>query len=713
MEPRNGEEQPRTTLENIELDLATSTIFLHFKDPKEPLVLHFDTPSRRFYFALIALVVTEMKHLDRQGFIHIRRHEKTLTLLDHALAGPHASENESGMWEKIRKAWHYTLPDLEEAAHFKILDKDLIRPYEKGGKYRYGCSEEESDTWANLFVYDEYNPWRFKFAVDSVSLDLEDISLSFGDLQDDKAWQGFVKSLSMEPSPVEEKEARERPTPKRWYKMALAAMAILIIAAAGAAIWNLSFRRAPPPAVLEVPDKPSIAVLPFVNISGDPEKEYFSDGITEELINTLARLEGLRVISRTSAFFFKDKRLDISTIGEKFKVEAVLEGSVRAEGNKLRITAQLVKAADDSHLWAATYDREMKDIFAIQEEISQAIVDKLEVKLLGEEAIVRRSTENPEAYSLYMMGRFFWNQWRVEGWYKAKDYYEQALAVDPDFALAYAGLADVYQQLAFNRSLPPRETYAKAKSMALKALEIEDELAEAHASLGIHKLHYEWDWEWAEKSLKRAIELNPGYVVARRYYSEYFRALGRLDEAIKEAKRALETDPFSLNVIWAFGLFLNLNGQLDESITQFQKTLELYPNHPTTLIFLGSAYVDKERFEEGIALLKKAIELTRGESPFPLGFLGYAYGVSGKREEAQEILDGALERSKRGYFSPHFIAMIYAGLGDKDKVFEWLEKAYEERDPRLHAIKTIPKFRSLHSDPRWNALLKKMGLEGD
>jgi len=267
----------------------------------------------------------------------------------------------------------------------------------------------------------------------------------------------------------------------------------MIIVAAGVAIRHLYFRPVPPPAELELPDKPSIAVLPFVNMSGDPEKEYFSDGITEELINTLARIEGLRVISRTSAFFFKEKNLDIKTIGERLKVDSVLEGSVRIKGNKLRIAAQLVKVADDSHLWAETYDREMRDLFAIQEEISQAIVDKLKPRLLGkgDRPLAKRYTENIEAYNLYLKGRFFETKVSYE---KAIEYFEQALALEPNCALAYAGLADAYNRMAFFFSESVKEYYLKAKAAAMKALEIDDMRSEAYAALGHLKFHYEWDW---------------------------------------------------------------------------------------------------------------------------------------------------------------------------------------------------------------------------
>jgi len=715
MKLRNERDGPRAKLEKIELDLSNYKVLVLFQDQKDSLVLHFDTPSRRFYFSLIALVVTEMKNLGKSGFIHIRKHEKTLRLLDSALAGPYASKTTYGMWDKIRRAWHYRLPDFEKGAHFKILERDLIPPLEKGGKYRYECSDDECDTWASLFVYDEVNKWRFKFAVDSASLSLDDVSLTLGDLRDNSAWQGFLKSLSSveQLADADAIEVREKIKSRWWYRAAVAAVAILIIFAAGISIRNLYFGPVPPPAELELADKPSIVVLPFVNVTGDPDKEYFSDGITEELINALAQLEGLRVISRTSSFYFKGKDVDIKTIGKELKVDTVLEGSVRTEGNKVRISAQLVKVADDSHLWAWTYDREMKYVCVIQKEVSKAIVDKLKPKLLakGDRRLAKDCIDNIEAYKLYLKGRYFWNKMSHK---EAIEYFEHALALDPNYALAYTGLADAYPSMAFmypGSVMEIKEYYRKAKVAVMKALEIDDMLSEAYASLGRIKYHYEWDWKGAEEAIKRAIELNPGTALAHRHYSMYLKTVGRMDEALVEIEIALELDPLASGILLRYGLVLHWAGQVEQAIRQLEKALELYPNHPLALVFLGLAYLENGQYEKGIALTDRAVSLTGRKNTYLLAFLGYAYGVAGRRKEAQEILDEVLERSKQGYVSPHLIGVIYTGLGDKDKAFEWLDKAVEQRDPIHYTIKVVPMFRSLHSDPRWAVLLKKMGLE--
>jgi TolB-like protein len=387
MKQRNERDGPRAKLEQIELNLSTYKVLLHFPDYKDPLTIYFDKPARRFYFSLIALVVTEMKNLGKPGFIHIRKHEKILRLLDNALAGQCASKTIQGMWEKIRKAWHYRLPDLEKAVHFKVLGRDLIPPYEKGGQYRYQCSDTECDIWASLFSHDENNKWRFKFAVDSVSLSLDDVSLTFGDLRDSSAWQGFLKSLSSVEylADADAIEVREKIKSRWLHRAAAVAVAIVIILMLGLSIRNLHSHTEPPSAKLKLPHKPSIVVLPFVNMSGDPDKDYLSDGITEELINAFARIEGLRVISQTTAFYFKKKNFDIKTIGKRLKVDTVLEGNLRTEGDRLLVSADLINVADDSHLWEGSYDCRIKDVCALEKKVSQAIVGTVKPQLLGKE----------------------------------------------------------------------------------------------------------------------------------------------------------------------------------------------------------------------------------------------------------------------------------------------------------------------------------------
>jgi len=457
---------------------------------------------------------------------------------------------------------------------------------------------------------------------------------------------------------------------------------------------------------------PSIAVLPFTNLSSDKEQEYFCDGMAEEIINVLTQVEGLRVVARTSAFSFRGKEIDIREIGRKLNVETLLEGSVRKAGNRLRITAQLVNVADGYHLWSERYDREMEDIFAIQEEISLSIVDKLKVKLLKEEKakLVKRYTDDPEAYSLYLKGRYFWNRRYEGGLQKGIECFQEAIDKDPLYALAYAGIADCYNIFAHFGFLPPREGYSKAKSAVAKALEIDDTLAEAYASLGWIKTFYDWDWAEAEKAFKRALELNPNYAAAHYFYGLYLSITGHGVEAFAEVKKSVELDPLWLVVNAVLGLGLYWWRQYDEAIEQLQKTLEMDPNFAIAHFYLGLTYAVKERWEEAIASLKKFLNLWPG-SPVAVGYLGFAYGMSGQEDEALSMLDQLSKLSQQRYVSSLYKALIYLGLGKKDQAFEYLDKAYDERESWMVTLKTAPFMDTLRSDPRYEALLRKMGLE--
>jgi TolB-like protein len=712
MKRNNRKDGFQVRLENIKLDLDTYKVLLHFQNHKDPLVIHFDKPARRFYFSLIALVVTEMKKKGKPDFIHIRKHEKTLKLLDNSLAGPNASKTVKGMWDKIRKAWRHRLPGLETAILFKVLDRNLISPYEKEGKYRYECSDDECDTWANLFGYDESNPWRFKFAIDSASLNLNDISLTLGDLQDNAAWQEFMKRLSsVELMTADAKVDREKTKPKRLYRVAIIAVGFLTISVATATIWNLYFRPVPSPAELELLEKPSIAVLPFVNMSDTPEKDYFCDGITEEIINNLSKLKDLRVISRTSAFYFKDKDFDIRTIGEKLDVDNIMEGSVRISGNQLRISAKLIKVADDSHLWSETYERKMEDIFATQENLARVIACSLKSRLgcNGDEIFSKHSTENLDAYKLYLKGRYLKNKFAFQ---KAKEYFEQAITVVPHYALAYAGLANAYTWIGFIQGEAVNEYYLKARAAALKALELDGMLSEAHASMGQIKNLFEWDWDGAEASLQQAIELLPGNSQTHFHYYYNLRARGRLNKAKQEIELALHLDPFALNINLDYGTFLHVIGEVDSAIHHLEKTFELFPESPNILLWIGLCYLDKGEFNKALSLIEKVLNHPKAWRYFSLAFAGYAYAIAGKSAKAHEILDEVLQEEKNTYFPPHFISLIYNGLGNEDKMFEYLEKAHNQRDPYQYTLKVLPWYQKYHSDPRFISLMKRMGFEG-
>jgi adenylate cyclase len=459
-------------------------------------------------------------------------------------------------------------------------------------------------------------------------------------------------------------------------------------------------------AAYSLSDKPSIVVLPFVNMSDDPKQEYFSDGMTEELIGALVKLEGLKVISRTSAFYFKGKDVDLRAIGEKLKVDHALEGSVRKAGNKLRISAQLIKVDDDTHLWAETYDRELEDVFAIQDEISQAVVENLKVKLLGKETepLVKDYTKNTEAYELYLKGKYF-EQKGFLTFDKAIDYMEKALQADPGLAPAYSKLAMTLFHKAVAFSVPSNEMWPKIKTLTLKALEIDEMDAEAHASLGLIKSLSEYNWIGAEIHFKRAIELNPTNSDAHFQYAQFLAGVGRISEAIEKMKRALEYDPVSNFSNAMLAILLYFARQFDKAITQSYKALELDENNHLAILALAMSHAAKGIYDEGIKMFQPVKKI-----PIIQAFIAYLYGKAGKREEAQKILENLLERSKHGYYSPFMIATIYISVGNHDKAFEWLEKAFKEHDTVNWCLKVEPMFDDLHSDPRWKILMEKMGL---
>jgi serine/threonine-protein kinase len=463
----------------------------------------------------------------------------------------------------------------------------------------------------------------------------------------------------------------------------------------------------------EVEWKDSIAVLPFADLSLQKDQEYFCDGMAEELINALSKIEKLHVASRTSSFQFKGEGYDIEDIGRKLKVKTILEGSVRKAGNRLRITAQLVDVNDGYHLWSEKYDREMEDIFAIQDEISLAIIDKLKLKLLKEEkaTLIKRYTDNLEAYDLYLKGRYFWNRRYEGGLQKGLEYFNQTIKKDPSYAPAYAGIADSLSILGLFAWLPPKEAFPKAKATALKAIEIDDMLAEAYTSLGWINMCYDWDWTAAEKALKRALEIDPNYAIGQLWYALYFSYLGRLEEATVEIIKALRLEPLSLLINVNLGFILYFKRLYDEAIEQCLKTIEMDPNYLLSYWFLGAGYSGKKMWKEVISAEEKAVALSE-QSPLFIGYLGWGYAMSGQKDKARRTLNQLEKISKEKYVSNYCRAMIYLGLGEKDQMFKYLEKAYEAREPLLAlSSKVTPYFDSVRSDPKFKALLKKIGLE--
>lgn len=454
---------------------------------------------------------------------------------------------------------------------------------------------------------------------------------------------------------------------------------------------------------------PSIAVLPFVNISGDKENEYFSDGLAEEILNALTKLAGLKVVARTSAFAFKDRNEDIRGIGEKLSATHVLEGSVRKAGARVRITAQLINTADGCHLWSERYDREMTDIFAIQDEISDAIVSVLRLKLAKASAppAAKRSL-NPAAFEAYLKGRYYWNKRTEADLSTSVEYFELAIALEPTYALAYAGLSDAFVMFGIFGVRAPSDVYPKAKAAALKALELDDTLAEAYDALAHVKASLDWDVLGALQSYQRAIELNPNYSLGRRGYGFLLSVTQRHQEAIAQLKLARESDPLSVPVNAFLGVVLIKARQYQEAIAASRKTVELEPENPMGHWILARALDAAGLFAEAVTEAEKANSLASGSQPY-FAHLAYASAKNGDRDRAWKIVNEMLEQAKTKYVGTYYLGVIYAGLGENDLAIEALEKAYQEKNVRLLEV-FDPGLDSLRSDVRFQDLVRRMEI---
>jgi serine/threonine-protein kinase len=457
----------------------------------------------------------------------------------------------------------------------------------------------------------------------------------------------------------------------------------------------------------------SIAVLPFANVGADPNTEYLSDGVTESLINTLSQLSNLTVMSRSSVFHYKGKDFDPQKAGTELGVKAVLVGRVTQRGDNLQISTELVNVSNNTHIWGQQYNRKLSDILAVQDEISKEISQQLSLKLVGEDEkkLAKHSTENTEAYQLYLKGRFYWNKRKAAELQKAVDYFNQALEKDPQFALAYAGLASAYAILPEYSGLPAMDIDPKAEAAASKALEFDATLAEPHAVLGLIKFSHQWNWDGAERELKRAIELNPNYPTAYHWYSISLRLQGKLEESLTEIKRAQQLDPLSLVISLNVAEVLLYMRKDDLAIEQLKKTLELDPNFPGAHTALGSAYAEQGNYTDAIRELQTVRQIVGPNDPTALGILGFVYAKAGRKNDANEMLKKMMEFTKRGYALAVPVATVYVGLGDNDKVFEWLQKGYDEQNVGTGYLKISPVWNNVRSDPRFTALLSKIGLQ--
>ena len=478
-------------------------------------------------------------------------------------------------------------------------------------------------------------------------------------------------------------------------------LALSIIAIATAAIIYLSFREKP----LE-----SLAVLPFVNVGGNPGTEYLSDGITESIINNLSQLPKVSVRSFSSVARYKNKDVDPQDAGRALTVQAILTGRLVHHGDQVAINTELVEVRDNRQIWGGQYNPKVSDTLAIQEQISREISDKLRLRLTGEDKqrMTRGATEDRAAYQLYLQGRYQWNKQTLEGLQESIDYFQQAVQKDPKYALAYAGQADSYAQLSDFNVLPTREVLPKVKSAAAKSLELDEGGAEAHTSLAWAKFH-EWDWAGAEKEFKRAIELNPSYPTAHSWYGEYLMVQGRFDEALPEMSRASELNPLSPALTLALGYRLYYARGYPAAIEQIQKTLAMDAKFVPAHVYLGRAYEQNGSYPAAIAEMRTALELSEGDTN-ELAALGHAYAVAHQTAEARKILDQLKERSQQTYVQPSLIAVIQVGLGDKNQAFDWLQKAYDDRSAGLLYLKVDPALDPVRSDPRYLDLLRRVGL---
>jgi TolB-like protein/Flp pilus assembly protein TadD len=445
----------------------------------------------------------------------------------------------------------------------------------------------------------------------------------------------------------------------------------------------------------------SIAVLAFSNMSNDPDQEYFSDGISEEILNSLVKVEGIKVVGRTSSFSFKGKDTDIPTIGNELGVSMVLDGSVRKSEDGVRISAQLINVADGFSIWSEQYDRELKDILSIQEDIATNIVSKLKLTVLRPKG-PQQPTDNIEAYNLYLQGRHFWNQGGRDNYDKSIEYYKRALEIDPDYALAYSVMAATYISYATSGYSPRRDVMPQARIAAKKALDIDNTLGEAHAELAWILVFNDWDWHGGEKRFKRALELNPNDARSHSGYAWLLSFVGRHDEAIQESKRAHELDPLSERLWKRLGFTYYCAREYDKAIEEYRNVLEVFPDSRLAHIRIAEALLAK-------GLLNEAIEECSKIDVENLS-VGYIYGIAGKKEKAREILNYYLEESEKRFIWPSSIAFIYIGLGEKDKAFEWLEETYDQHEAFMDLLLVYPKYDSLRSDPRFQDLVDRMNF---
>ncbi len=485
------------------------------------------------------------------------------------------------------------------------------------------------------------------------------------------------------------------------------ALAVVAVAALGAGYYFFADRQGS-----ETAGRRSLAVLPFTNASGDPNAEFLADGVSESIINNLSQLSGLKVMSRNSSFRFKADQSDTRAIASSLNVDTLITGDIKQLGDKLVINVRLVNAADDSQIWGNQYVSTLTDVIAAQNEISQAVARNLRVKLTPSDTaqLNKRYTDNVEAYQLYLRGRFHVFKLLPEEIRQGISYFQQAIELDPNYALAYAGIADAYRSLGIGSEITPVESFARSKAAADRAIEIDPSLSAGHATLGMTLFWGDWDWENSEKQFQRAIELNPNDVNAHVSYAHLLSNLGRHDEALREVTIARELDPLFPFVGALEGQFLFHAGKNDEALDRLQKTLDLAPNFWMTHLFTSLVYIDKKMYAEALAEARKARQLSSA-STYSLGLEIYALAKMGNREEAEKVLREMMENGKTRGMPPTHLAVAHAGLGDTETALDWLEKGFAEHDPKMAFLKVDPKWNNLRSNPRFISLMKRMNFE--
>jgi TolB-like protein/Tfp pilus assembly protein PilF len=455
----------------------------------------------------------------------------------------------------------------------------------------------------------------------------------------------------------------------------------------------------------------SLAILPLENTSGDAELEYLSDGITGSLINNLASIPKLRVMAQSTVFRYKGREIEPRAIGRELKVRAVLTGRIMQGCGSLRVGTELVDVATGSQLWGAQYDRRPDDIFVVQDEISAEISGKLRLRLTRAEKkrLTIHHTENAEAYRLYLKGRHYWNRWTEESFYKAIEYFQQAVEKDPSYALAYAGVADSYVLLGWNSYLPPKEAFPKGKAEAMTALHLDPDLAEAHTPLAALLWLHDWQWKEAQTEFRRSLELGPTYATANHWYAEYLMTMGRNEEAMVRMENSQELDPLSLIINVAVGWALYFARRYEAAIEQLRRTVELDPSYPVTYWILGLLLRTTGRYELAISEGEKAVKHSGG-SPLMRAALAHTFGTAGRKKEAVQVLDDLTKLAKQKYVAPYFFAGIHIGLGEDDRAIEYLEKSYEEHSHWLIYLHKDPSMDSLRYNPRFKDLVRRVGL---